>query len=81
MLRALITRYEDTRDLRLLGGYRPGADEELDRAVAWVPRIYEVLKQGPEEPPCEDAFATLAAALKEGAAPASEAESARLPAN
>ncbi len=81
MLKALITRYEDTRDLRLLGGYQPGADAELDRAVQWVPRIYEVLKQGPEEPPCEDAFAALATALKEDAGDASKADSARLPAN
>ena len=31
-LRALIARFEDTRDLRLLGGYQPGADAELDQA-------------------------------------------------
>ncbi len=67
MLRALIARFEDTRDLRLLGGYRPGADEELDRAVQWVPQIYEVLKQTPDETAAEaqqDAFAVLATTLK-----------------
>ena len=64
MLRALIARHEDTRDLRLLGGYRPGADEELDRAMAWAPRIYEVLRQTPDEHGEEDAFQALANALK-----------------
>ena len=33
-LRRLIARYEDTRDLRLMGGYREGNDPELDSAVA-----------------------------------------------
>jgi len=64
MLRALIARYEDTRDLRLLGGYRPGMDEELDRAVEWVPRIYDVLKQSPGEEAARDAFSVLAEALR-----------------
>ncbi len=40
---ALVARYEDTRDLRLMGGYRPGRDAELDQAVALVPRIYEAM--------------------------------------
>jgi flagellum-specific ATP synthase len=45
--RALIARYEDTRDLRLLGAYQPGSDPELDRAVALTPKIYESLQQSP----------------------------------
>ena len=65
MLRRLIARYEDTRDLRLLGGYKPGMDEELDRAVAWVPKIYEVLQQSPQDPPVDDPWAALAEALRE----------------
>ncbi len=65
MLRALIARYEDTRDLRLLGGYKPGMDEELDRAVMWVPAIYDVLRQSPDEKGDEDVFGILSAALKE----------------
>jgi flagellum-specific ATP synthase len=65
MLKSLIARYEDTRDLRLLGGWKPGTDPELDRAVAWVPHIYDVLRQAPgEASPGEDAFAALARALK-----------------
>ncbi len=66
MLRALIARYEDTRDLRMLGGYRAGVDEELDRAMQWTPRIYDVLKQGPDEQDAGDAFEALAAALRGG---------------
>lgn len=64
MLRALIARFEDTRDLRLLGGYRPGTDEELDRAVQWVPSIYEVLRQAPDETEHRNAFETLSETLK-----------------
>jgi len=64
MLRALIARYEDTRDLRMLGGYAPGADEELDRAVQWVPEIYALLQQTPDEDIMEDAFRLLADALR-----------------
>ena len=40
-LRGLIARFEDTRDLRLMGGYHPGNDQELDQAVVLVPKIYE----------------------------------------
>ncbi|HET6378324.1 MAG TPA: flagellar protein export ATPase FliI [Methylocella sp.] len=59
MLRALIARFEDTRDLRLMGGYRPGNDAELDRAVALVPKIYEAIAQSPSAKLSEDAFRDL----------------------
>jgi flagellum-specific ATP synthase len=62
-LRALVSRYEDTRDLRLLGGHKSGADPELDRAVAVVPQIYDALVQTPADPPCADAFGELARVL------------------
>jgi flagellum-specific ATP synthase len=32
-LKALLARYEETRDLRLMGGYTPGGDVLLDQAV------------------------------------------------
>ncbi len=48
--RALVARFEDTRDLRLLGGYQPGGDAELDRAVELTPAIYRTLQQAPESP-------------------------------
>ncbi|QND49528.1 flagellar protein export ATPase FliI [Rhizobium lusitanum] len=67
-LKALVHRYEETRDLRLIGGYRQGADADLDIAVRQVPIIYDVLKQTPGERPAVDAFTDLATALKNGSA-------------
>jgi flagellum-specific ATP synthase len=63
-LKTLIHKFEETRDLRLIGGYRPGSDPDLDMAVKQVPPIYEILKQSPGERPARDAFADLATALK-----------------
>lgn len=63
-LKAMIARFEDTRDLRLMGGYQAGSDPELDQAIAAVPRIYEALRQVPGMPPSKDPFADLAAALR-----------------
>ncbi|WP_149738414.1 flagellar protein export ATPase FliI [Rhizobium sp. RU20A] len=66
-LKALIHRFEETRDLRLIGGYRPGADPDLDMAIKQVPVMYEVLKQTPGDRPAFDAFTDLATALKAAA--------------
>ena len=55
-LRALIARYEDTRDLRLMGGYRQGSDAELDQAVVLVPRIYEAITQSPRSSLSKDVY-------------------------
>jgi flagellum-specific ATP synthase len=63
-LRRLIARYEDTRDLRLMGGYREGNDPELDNAIAIVPRIYVAITQSPHSGPCENAFRELAEFLQ-----------------
>ncbi|MCX8996098.1 flagellar protein export ATPase FliI [Rhizobiaceae bacterium BDR2-2] len=63
-LKTLINRFEETRDLRLIGGYRPGADPDLDMAVKQVPVIYEILKQSPSDKPASDAYADLAGALR-----------------
>ena len=60
-------RFEETRDLRLIGGYRQGADPDLDIAVKQVPVIYEILKQTPSDRPARDSFADLANALKAAA--------------
>jgi flagellum-specific ATP synthase len=64
-LRAMIARFEDTRDLRLIGGYRSGSDIELDKAVQLVPRIYEVMRQSPDDPASPDVFQDVARALAE----------------
>jgi flagellum-specific ATP synthase len=63
-LKSMIARYEDTRDIRLLGAYQPGADAELDLAVRQVPTIYEALVQGPGDQRSHDPFADLARHLK-----------------
>jgi flagellum-specific ATP synthase len=63
-LRAMISRYESSRDLRLMGGHHAGADPLMDQAVAFTPRIYEGMNQSPEDPPSVDAFRELANALQ-----------------
>ncbi len=63
-LRALIARYEETRELRLMGGYTAGADPVLDKAIKSTPRIYEAMNQSMDAPRCEDPFMDLAAALR-----------------
>ncbi len=63
-LKTMIARFEDTRDLRLMGGYHAGNDAELDRAVAMVPRIYDALRQDPAAKPSTDVFAELAQVLQ-----------------
>jgi flagellum-specific ATP synthase len=65
-LRAMISRFEDTRDLRLIGGYRSGSDPELDKAVQIVPKLYESMRQTPEDAVSEDAFKEVARALAAG---------------
>lgn len=62
-LRAMISRYESTRDLRLMGGLQTGTDPDLDQAVMLTPLIYDALTQGPSNPPSVDAFRELAEAL------------------
>ena len=63
-LRSLVARYEETRELRLMGGYTPGVDALLDKAIKSVPRIYDAMSQSLELPRCEDPFIELAASLR-----------------
>ncbi len=81
-LRAMVAHFEDTRDLRLMGGYQRGADAELDRAIEVVPRLYEIMKQALDDPASSDAFQEIARALTEqkaeaGAPPARASQSAK----
>ncbi|MEM9028677.1 MAG: FliI/YscN family ATPase [Pseudomonadota bacterium] len=62
-LKAMVARFEETRDLRAAGAYQPGADAELDQAVHLAPRLYQALIQGPKETSIDDAFLAVAAAL------------------
>lgn len=63
-LRSMIARFEETRDIRLLGGYQPGADADLDAAVRQVPLIYDALVQSPADGAVADPFAELARHLR-----------------
>ncbi|MFZ2100001.1 MAG: FliI/YscN family ATPase [Oricola sp.] len=63
-LRAMIALFEETRDLRMMGGWQQGADAELDQAVTAVPRIYDALTQSEPSPPDSDPFAELADHLR-----------------
>jgi flagellum-specific ATP synthase len=63
-LRTLIAKYEDTRDLRLMGGYQSGRDSGLDQAVDMVPRIYTAMRQDASAPPSADPFRELRDMLK-----------------
>jgi len=63
-LRAMIAKYEDTRDLRLMGGYQTGRDSGLDQAVDMVPRIYGAMRQDASAPPSADPFRELRDMLK-----------------
>ncbi len=65
-IRTMISRFEETRDLRLMGGFQAGADAELDQAIALVPIIYDAMIQSPHTPASTDAFRELAEALGKG---------------
>jgi flagellum-specific ATP synthase len=68
-LRSMIARYEETRELRLMGGYTAGADPLLDKAIKSTPRIYEAMNQTMDAPRCDDPFIDLAAALRNESKP------------
>ncbi|MGX1015402.1 flagellum-specific ATP synthase [Bradyrhizobium japonicum] len=55
-LRTMIAKYEDTRDLRLMGGYQSGRDSGLDQAVDMVPKIYSAMRQDASAGPSADPF-------------------------
>ncbi len=63
-LKSMMARFEETRDLRLMGGYRAGTDPDLDQAITLVPRIYEAMRQEPGQAPSRDAFLELAQSLR-----------------
>jgi len=77
MLRAMISHFEDTRDLRLMGGYQKGADAELDKAIDIVPKLYEVMKQTLTDQPSVDPFQDVARALTDATEDAQQAQQQR----
>lgn len=64
-LLALIARYEESRELRALGAYKPGADPELDQAMVFTPLLYRQLGQRPDDPPSQKVFDELVDALSQ----------------
>lgn len=64
-LRAVVSRFEESRELRALGAYKPGVDHELDQAVSVAPLLYQSLMQKPDDPPSANAFSELATLLSE----------------
>ena len=63
-LRAMIAKYEDTQDLRLMGGYHSGQDSGLDQAVDLVPKIYDAMRQQASAEPSAAPFRELRDMLK-----------------
>lgn len=60
-LRALVAHYEAKRDLVMLGAYAKGSDQELDDAIARMPKIEQFLRQSPADRVAfEDTVETLA---------------------
>ncbi len=48
-LRQLLASYRVSEDLLRIGAYQKGSDPTLDQAIAWMPRIEQLLCQAPEE--------------------------------
>lgn len=63
-LRGMVARFEESRDLRAMGGYMAGIDADLDAAVAIVPLLYANLAQSEVDPPSIDAFKDVTEALR-----------------
>jgi flagellum-specific ATP synthase len=63
-LRGLVARYEETRDLRMIGAYQAGSDLLIDQAVNLVPLIYDAMQQTPTSPLSHDPYNDLAASLR-----------------
>ncbi len=61
----LVSRFEASRDVRMLGGYSRGADVELDTAVTLVPRLYSAIEQSADSAQCENAFLTVSQQLQD----------------
>jgi flagellum-specific ATP synthase len=60
----LVSRFEESRDVRMLGGYSRGVDAELDLAVSLVPRLYSAIQQSAENGQCENAFLSVSQQLQ-----------------
>ena len=68
-LKALIAKFEETRDIRLIGGYKANNDLELDKAVRLVPALYRYLSQAPGDVRHEETLDDMLRALLTGDVP------------
>ncbi|MDD7909031.1 MULTISPECIES: flagellar protein export ATPase FliI [Pseudovibrio] len=62
-LRSMVAKFEDTKDLRMMGGYKQGVEPFLDQAIELVPKLYNALSQSSTAPSSTDAFTELAQML------------------
>jgi flagellum-specific ATP synthase len=60
----MVSRFESTKELRLIGNYQKDTDKDLDAAVELVPRIYSLLAQEPDAENAPDIFTQLQRVLK-----------------
>ncbi len=74
-LKSLIAKYEETRDIRLIGGYKPGNDPQLDKAMLIVPPLYQYLTQGPDDVRQDETIDSMLRVMIAGQAPRAEAAS------
>ena len=65
-LKSLIAKFEETRDIRLIGGYKQNTDPELDRALRLVPTLYQFISQSPDEVRQEDTIDSMLVRLLGG---------------
>jgi len=49
LLRSRLASYRASEDLLRIGAYQKGADATLDQAVAHMPEINSLLRQGPQD--------------------------------
>ncbi len=67
VLRRHLATYEQNRDLVLMGAYRPGADPEIDAAIACHPAVMEFIRQDTDTiVPLGDAVAELTGVFGDG---------------
>lgn len=62
-LKAMVAKFEDTKDLRMMGGYKEGVDPVLDQSIEVTPKIYRALIQSLDSPASQDSFTELAQLL------------------
>ncbi len=68
VIRAMLARHEENKDLIQVGAWQRGADPDLDRAVDAMPEILELLHQGTSRRGAEETMARMAKLVRGSAA-------------